>query len=124
MTPPPTTGREVPIFSFGLNRSHPSSSTGHRPLSNGGMAKGISKLGARKNHAGPNVSSSGFAALGQMTASPNIFGHPLHPKGKCSWAHVTIASQSRGKTPLLFHAPEFLSEGVVVVNLPISVCIE
>ncbi|KAJ0096083.1 hypothetical protein Patl1_16190 [Pistacia atlantica] len=103
-TSPPSTGCEVPVFNFGLNYSHPSSSASHRPLGSGGMVKG--------------------KALGQRIASPNTSSHPLLSEGKRSWAHVTTASQSRGKTPLLFHAPEFSSEGVIVINLPIFVCTE
>ncbi|KAJ0038203.1 hypothetical protein Pint_23026 [Pistacia integerrima] len=120
----PSIGHEVPMFSFGLNRSHPSSSASHRPLGSGGMAKGKGKLDVGKKYAGPNVSSSGFAALGQKTVSPNTSGYPLHSKGEHSWAHVTAVSHSKGKTPLLFHAAEFSSEGVIVVNLLISVCTE
>ncbi|KAJ0093628.1 hypothetical protein Patl1_25715 [Pistacia atlantica] len=89
-TTSPSIGCDVPMFNFGLNCSHPSSSTGHRPSGSGGMAKGKGKLGASKKHVGPNVTSSRFATLGQKTVGPNTSGHPLHSEGKHSWAHVTV----------------------------------
>ncbi|KAJ0106431.1 hypothetical protein Patl1_18912 [Pistacia atlantica] len=91
-----------------------------RTLGRDGMAKGKGKMGVGTKYVGPNHSSFGFAASGQGAASLSVSGQLLHSEGKRSWAHVMAASQSKGKTPILFHAPEFSSDGVVVVNLPIS----
>ncbi|KAJ0048431.1 hypothetical protein Pint_16265 [Pistacia integerrima] len=118
----PAIGLDSPVFSFGLNRFQPSSSAGQRTLGCDGKAKGKGKMGVGTKYARPNHSSSGFAASAQRAASSSVSGQPLHSEGECSWAHVTATSQSRGKTPLLFHAPEFSSDGVVVINLLISLC--